>query len=99
MVKSSGVITINNSWSVSNQGDGLRITGDANVFINNSTFIWNNNAGIWTANSTGTPTLRLTGTTWFGNLRHFSPDPGLEVPTGDRNLWLGTGWVLMVSLS
>jgi hypothetical protein len=92
VVKSSGVITINNSWSVSNQGDGLRITSNANVFINNSTFIGNNNAGIWTADSTGTPTLKLTGTTWFGNLRHFSPIPGLDVPTGDRNLWLGTGW-------
>ena len=97
VVRSSGVITINNSWSVSNQGDGLRITSNANVFINNSSFIWNNNAGIWTADSTSTPTLKLTGTTWFGNLRHFSPDPGLDVPTGDRNLWRGTGWVLMVS--
>jgi hypothetical protein len=89
VVKSSGVVTINNSWSAKNQGDGLRITTNANVFINNSTFIWNDNAGIWTADATGTPTIKLTDSSWFGNLR-------FSTVLNDRNLFLGTGWVLSV---
>ena len=85
--RSSGVITINNSWVASNYGDGIRIESNNNVFINNTCSIRNNLAGI-RATTAGTPTFKLTNSAWFGNLRD-DPDPL------DKNLMLVGGWILL----
>ncbi|NTW08043.1 MAG: hypothetical protein HGA28_00545 [Anaerolineaceae bacterium] len=63
---SKGVITVNSTWSASNTGDGFALNTTANVFINNSTAIMNDLAGILVENA---PMLKLTNSTWFGNLR------------------------------
>jgi hypothetical protein len=63
---SKGVITVNNSWSASNTGDGFALNTISNVFVNNSTAIMNDLAGIHVENAV---TLKLTNSTWFGNLR------------------------------
>ena len=79
-VTSSGVVTINSSWSASNRQDGIGIHTAGNVFINNTTSIMNDWAGIWAEATSGTPAFKLTNSTWFGNLRN--PNPG------DKNLML-----------
>jgi hypothetical protein len=63
---SKGVITVNTSWSASNTGDGFALNTISNVFVNNSTAIMNDLAGIQVENAV---TLKLTNSTWFGNLR------------------------------
>ncbi len=87
-VTSSGVVTINGSWSASNRQDGIGIHTAGNVFINNTTSIMNDWAGIWAEATSGTPAFKLTNSTWFGNLRNSIP--------GDKNLMLSPSWVLTI---
>jgi hypothetical protein len=82
-VESNGVVTINNSWSVGNGWDGIHFETDNNIFVNNTTAIKNNWAGFYIVLSQPANTLKLTNSTWFGNLRN----PNL----GDRNLMLTGG--------
>jgi hypothetical protein len=78
VLKSKGVVTINNTWSANNANDGLNlIVTNNNIFINNTTSIGNGYTGVYA--HTGTGTLRLTNSTWFGNLKD---DPFF----GDKNL-------------
>jgi hypothetical protein len=77
VLKSKGVITINNTWSANNANDGLNLIATNNyIFINNTTSIGNGYTGVYA--HTGTGTLRLTNSTWFGNLKNDS--------LGDKNL-------------
>ena len=75
LLVSKGVITVNNSWSAANSGDGFALDTNGNVFVNNSTAIMNALAGIL-VDTNPTATLKLTNSTWFGNLR--DPLPGYK---------------------
>jgi len=86
-VKSTGVVTINTSWSTNNTGDGIAVHTNNNVNILNTASIMNDRSGIWVENSAGKPTLKLTGSAWFGNLRN----PVI----GDKNLLLGGDWFVV----
>jgi hypothetical protein len=68
-VKSSGVTTIKNSWSVSNSRDGIIVEVNNNMNILNTASINNGYSGIWAKNTSGPWKLTLTGSAWFGNLR------------------------------
>jgi hypothetical protein len=68
-IDSNGVVTINNSWSTSNEFDGFQIYTHSNVFFNNSASIMNGWAGIF-VDTNPAATLKLTNSTWFGNKRN-----------------------------
>jgi hypothetical protein len=68
-VKSSGVVTINTSWSTNNTNDGIAVHANNNVNILNTAAIMNGWSGIWAENDTGSWPLKLTGSAWFGNNR------------------------------
>jgi hypothetical protein len=68
-VTSLGVVTINTSWSTKNTQDGIVVYTNNNVNILKTASTMNGYTGIWARNSTGTWTLKLTGSAWFGNLR------------------------------
>ena len=88
-VVSSGVITLNNSWSVSNHGDGINLYTLGNVYINNNVSLGNDRAGI-RATTEATPAIApkiiIVKSAYFGNLR--DPDPG------DKNLMKIGGWAM-----
>jgi hypothetical protein len=78
-IRSLGNITVNSSWSYNNTQHGIAISSlGGNVTINNTTGIANNRAGILVDFTDITKTLKLTNSTWFGNLR--------RPVFGDRNL-------------
>jgi hypothetical protein len=78
-IRSLGTVTVNSSWSYNNTQHGIAISSlGGNVTLNNTTSIANNRAGLLVDFTDNTKTLKLTNTTWFGNLRR--PEPG------DRNL-------------
>jgi hypothetical protein len=79
MIDSDGIVTVNNSWSLGNTHNGYLVATSSNVFFNNSTAIHNDRAGIFVLMLDTSKTLKLTGSTWMGNLRNPS------LPT-DRNL-------------
>ncbi len=102
-IHSYGVVTVNNTWAVSNgqddtpplnaSRDGILIVTYANTFINNSNAINNAWAGIYVNMVPAIPdpiiyTLKLTNSTWMGNLRD---DPY----SGDRNLMVIGNYVIL----
>ena len=68
-VQSTGVVTINTSWATNNAHDGIAVHVNNNVNILNTASTMNGWSGIWADNSSGTWTLKLTGSAWFGNNR------------------------------
>jgi hypothetical protein len=68
-VTSLGVVTINTSWSTNNTQDGIAVYTNNNVNILNTASTMNGYTGIWVRDSSGSWTLKLTGSAWFGNLR------------------------------
>ncbi len=86
-VDSKGIVTINNSWSASNHWDGIQVFTLSNVFINNTSSIKNDWAGIFVQTSP-TSTLKLSNSSWFGNLRNPTP--------GDRNLMFTGGFLTII---
>ena len=87
-VGSKGIVTLNIAWSVGNGLDGIHVETANNVSLNNASAIGNDWAGIY-VDTTPTSTLKLTNSTWFGNLRN---DPN----AGDRNLMFFGGLLTIV---
>ncbi len=65
---STGIVTINNSLSINNTEHGISVLSHSNTFINNTASINNDRAGIY-VDLDDTDTLKLTNSTWFGNLQ------------------------------
>jgi putative surface-exposed virulence protein len=87
-VGSKGIVTLNNSWSVGSGMDGIHLETTNNVFLNNASAIGNDWVGIY-VDTTPTSALKLTNSTWFGNLRN---DPNV----GDRNLMFFGGLLTII---
>ena len=79
----TGVSTINGSWSIGNHGDGIKLNTTNNTFINNTASIMNDYSGIYVIMDP-LKILKLTNSTWFGNVRNPGSidDKNLRVPGG-----------------
>jgi hypothetical protein len=79
----TGIATINGSWSIGNHGDGISLNTTNNAFINSTGSIMNDRSGIYVIMDP-LKILKLTNSTWFGNVRNpgSSDDKNLRVPGG-----------------
>jgi hypothetical protein len=86
---SNGGVNVNHSSSVLNAQSGMVMQTNGDVNIYHSVSIANNRSGIQVESAVGNPTLRLTDSAWFGNLRNPSPE--------DSNLKTIGNWNIIVS--
>ncbi len=81
-VLSNGIVTLNSSFIYGNGnsgGDGVYIDNHNNININNTTVTGNAHNGIFASTGAG-KTLKLTKSSYFGNVRNHD--------SGDRNLYV-----------